>query len=233
MKGTWTCAHHEIVKRTGEQIGEEIGVCVHCGQQRLYYNDVDGKRAARVIGSTALITFKEVKVGESATTYGDTPVGVKPSQGPKGRLGEKAKKELFQIGVKKYAEKHGYRHTGMLTSVYNKMKAEAEAERQLRQRQAEADLLRVTTVDSQEDKTVHTVEVSVPLPTVPATEDEELQVISKCLEEIRKQQPPAIKRIVCYLYDRFADMPLSPLPKRSVEGEHPDGNQEESDTGVG
>lgn len=98
--------------------------------------------------------------------------------GPKGRLNATDREELLRIGVNAFAKKHGYKAKGMLKRRYQELLAERKAAEEASQ--------------------------PIPEPLTPEP-DQELETIRSCVSAIEQHKPPAVRRILTYLGDRYKD----------------------------
>lgn len=229
------CAYQEIIQRTGKVLGEELGTCKICGQQKLYYWK-SGKRDFRIIHRGDPELAKEpfddiapIRSTEDAeffpklrseepldwneitteaehifTTGGVTMAEESSSQEPirqtrnrkkpTGRLTEKKKAELLEIGIKAFAKKYGYRHTGMLTAVYNQLAEEAGIKK------PDATAVKPSKSTSKPENGRRRPRKN----TSSVDPEEEFSTIRQCIKQIAKHPASGAKRIANYLQEFFS-----------------------------
>lgn len=196
--GSPDCAHQEIIQRTGRILGEELGTCTRCGRQKLYYWK-SGKRDFRILfrGDPDLASdpFTDIEEGAMTEEFSaqEPTRQTRNRRKPTGRLSERKKEELLKIGVPAFAKKYAYKHTGMLTAIYNKLAEEAG----IKDPDVEV---------KKPGKATPKPENGRRRPRKNASEDpeEELSTIRACVKQIRKHPANGARRIVNYLQEFFS-----------------------------
>lgn len=214
--GSPDCAHQEIIQRTGRILGEELGTCVYCGRQKLYYWK-DGKRDYKIIfrGDPELANkpstdidpvtdiedaefFPKLRIEEEPMTdeptAQDTIRQTRNRRKPTGRLTGKKKGELLEIGVKAFAKKYGYKHTGMLTAVYNQLEEEAEIKK------PDAAVVKTSKATPKPENGRRRSRKNAPS----VDPEEELSTIRQCIKQIAKHPASGARRIANYLQEFFS-----------------------------
>ena len=102
-----------------------LGVCKACGAEQQFpiVIEPDDRKRQRGQKGKHIVAVSAEEVSQSDLLAGGGEGQMTEELRPTGRLNQTKREELLKIGVDAFAEKYHYRQTGMLVSIYKKLRA--------------------------------------------------------------------------------------------------------------